>query len=266
MESGSQNWNADDYAKNSSVQFAWAEELITKLDLNGSESVLDIGCGDGKVSARIAQVVKDGYVLGIDSSESMIQHASKQYSPLTCPNLTFRQMDATEINLFEKFDIAFSNAVLHWVKDQRAVLQGVHSCLKPGGRILFQMGGLGNAAEVLVAIREIISRNRWRRHFEGFTPPYHFYSPKDYETWLVETGFRPERVELIPKDMKHQGIDAFRGWLRTTWFPYTDCVPSRQCDAFIDELVEVYMAVHPADSFGNMHVGMVRLEVKANAI
>jgi trans-aconitate 2-methyltransferase len=111
-------WNAEDYAGNSLVQFRWAEEMIEKLELTGDESVLDIGCGDGKVTARIAEAVPNGRVIGIDSSESMVRFASDRFPEDVYPNLSFRCMDATQIDLPEKFDIAFSNASLHWVRDQ----------------------------------------------------------------------------------------------------------------------------------------------------
>jgi trans-aconitate methyltransferase len=108
-------WNAADYAKNSSAQLLWAQELISKLALQGCESVLDIGCGDGKISAQLARALKNGNVLGIDLSTEMIRYASTQFSSAKYPNLSFARMDATEIRLPQKFDVAFSNATLHWV-------------------------------------------------------------------------------------------------------------------------------------------------------
>ncbi|MGV8056645.1 MAG: methyltransferase domain-containing protein [Smithellaceae bacterium] len=265
MLSAKNNWNAYDYAKNSSAQLKWAEELIATLSLKGCEAILDIGCGDGKISARLANVVKNGYVLGIDSSESMIQCASEQFSPTVNPNLSFLHMDATEIYLNEKFDIAFSNATLHWIKDQNAVLKGVRSCLKQGGKILFQMGGCGNAADVFDIIKEIILIPQWQQYFEGFEPPYYFYGPKDYEAWLPQYGFHPLRIELIPKDMQHEGTKDLMGWLRTTWFPYTNCLPEELRDLFLEEVVRRFTAVYPVDAFGKTQVKMVRLEVEAYA-
>ena len=266
MESVKHIWNADDYAKNSSAQSQWAEELIAKLALKGCEFVIDIGCGDGKITAQLARVVNNGYVLGIDSSESMIRRASEQFPGTTITNLSFRHMDATEICLSEKFDVAFSNATLHWVKDQTAVLRGVHSCLKPGGKVLFQMGGRGNAAKISDTIREIIVRPKWQQYYEGFKPPYHFYSPEEYKVWLVDNCFHPVRVELIPKDMQHAGIEGVTGWLRTTWFPYTDRLPTELREVFLGEVVETYLAAYPIDDRGNSHISMVRLEVQAYAL
>jgi trans-aconitate 2-methyltransferase len=258
-----QKWNAEDYAKNSSAQQQWAQELIAKLALQGNESVLDIGCGDGKISTQLALAVRNGSVLGIDLSEDMIRLASEQFPAAAYPNLSFLCMDAASIRLPLRFDVAFSNATLHWVKNHRAVLDGVHSCLKPGGKILFQMGGSGNAAGIFDAIGKVLQHPQWQLYFEGFTSPYHFYAPEEYKVWLMESGFRPVRIELLPKDMQHPGSDGLKGWLRTTWFPYTDRLPVEQRDIFLSEVVEAYTSVHPIDSLGNTHVKMVRLEVEA---
>jgi trans-aconitate methyltransferase len=257
-----QTWDAEDYSKNSSAQLQWARELIAKLNLRGNESVLDIGCGDGKVTVELARIVKTGKVLGIDLSENMIKIALKQFPSSENPNFSFLQMDATEIQLSEKVDIVFSNAVLHWVKDHSAVLRGVRSCIKDNGRILFQMGGRGNATEVFNAIELIIKKTRWYNYFENFKMPYYFYGPDDYKIWLSENGFNPVRVELIPKDMQHNQ-DGFLGWLRTTWFPYTDCLPVELRDEFLADVIKAYSDVHPVDASGNMHVKMMRLEVEA---
>jgi trans-aconitate 2-methyltransferase len=263
MQSAEHNWNADDYAKNSSAQLQWAQELIAKLSLHGRESLLDVGCGDGKVSAQIAKILPEGNVLGIDLSQSMIQLACEQFPSQNYPNMSFIQMDATDIQLARKFDVAFSNAVLHWVADQMAVLRGVHACLKPGGRLLFQMGGRGNASEVFDVIQEVVKRHNWKSYYQGFVSPYHFYGPEEYKAWLSKSGFGLTRAELIPKDMQHQGKEGLKGWLRTTWFPFTDRLPTELRNAFLDEVLESYLATQPVDSEGNTHVKMVRLEIEA---
>ncbi len=261
-----QDWNADDYAINSSAQQQWAQELIAKLCLQGGESLLDIGCGDGNITARMAQILSKGKALGIDQSPNMIRLASEHYPPKDYPNLSFMQMDATDIRLTEKFDIAFSNAVLHWIADQPAVLSGVHACLKPGGKILFQMGGQGNAGEVFNLVKKMIKQPEWNRYYDGFTPPYHFYGQDEYRMWLTKSGFKVKRAVLIPKDMQHQGKEGLKGWLRTTWFPYTDRLPAELRDIFMDQVLEGYLATHQLDDHGNTHVKMVRLEIEAYAL
>ena len=258
-------WNAEDYAKNSRAQLEWARELIPKLKLDDSDYVLDIGCGDGKISACLAQLVPHGTVVAIDSSENMIEFASGSFFPAQNPNLKFLCMDATDIKLTRQFDVVFSNAALHWVEDHNAVLRGVRSCLNPGGRILFQMGGCGNSADVLKIFRELTQHPRWRQYYCGFTSPYHFYRVEDYESWLPANGFRKRRIELIPKDMRHPGTEAFGGWLRTTWFPYTDRLPHELRETFLQEIIAGYTVNFPPDASGAVHVKMVRLEIEADA-
>ncbi|MCC7264579.1 MAG: methyltransferase domain-containing protein [Candidatus Latescibacteria bacterium] len=260
-----QQWNARDYAQHCSAQLQWAEELLPKLGLQGDESLLDLGCGEGKITALIAARVPRGRVLGIDLSAEMIALASAQFPPADHANLSFLQMDVGHIDLDQHFDLAFSNAALHWVPDHLAVLRGVRAHLRPGGRILFQMGGRGNAAGIFAALEEVLARPAWRDHFQGFTTPYSFYGPEQYQDWLPRTGFRPQRAELVPKDMQHADAAGLRGWLRTTWFPYTDRLPEDRREAFLGEVVATYLAMYPADQAGCTHVAMVRLEVEAHA-
>ncbi len=266
MQSIPRKWNAEDYAKNSSAQLQWGQELISKLALQGNESVLDIGCGDGKISAQLALAVKNGSVVGIDLSEDMIQLAEEMLPSDKYPNLSFLCMDAANIRLSKKFDVAFSNAALHWVKDHIAVLRGIRTCLKEGGKILLQMGGRGNAADVFSAVKMVMQHPQWKHYYREFEPPYYFYGLEEYENWLIKSGFRSVRVELVSKDMQHQGVEGLLGWLRTTWFPYTDRLPIELRDAFLADVVAAYTATHPIDFLGNTHVRMVRLEVEAKAI
>jgi len=157
MNAVKQTWDAQDYAKNSSAQESWANELVSKLALQGNEHLLDIGCGDGKITFSIAQKLTDGKVVGIDRSENMIELAKDQFD---LPNLSFFTMDATEISFTEKFDIAFSNAALHWVKDHGAVLSGLKKHLNKNAKILFQMGGYGNAQDVLDIVNQVIESKK----------------------------------------------------------------------------------------------------------
>ena len=88
------NWNAQDYAKNSANQFQWAKELIPKLKLRGNEALLDIGCGDGKITAEVAGCLPEGRAVGVDSSEKMINLARSSFPMKEFPNLSFQVMDA----------------------------------------------------------------------------------------------------------------------------------------------------------------------------
>jgi trans-aconitate 2-methyltransferase len=254
-------WNADQYAKHSSSQEKWAKELLTKLKLKGNEKLLDLGCGDGRITVEISRLVPGGMIIGIDNSESMISLAKEKYADIK--NLAFYVMDAKEIRFAEEFDVVFSNAALHWVDDHKKVLQGINKSLKPGGRFLIQTGGTGNAAAGFEVIKEMAVTKEWMPYLKDAESPYNFQSDIDYEALISETGFRPVRVELLNKDMVHEGIEGFKGFIRTTWLPYTYRIPDEKRERFISETADLFVKKYPPDKDGNVHIGMVRLEAEA---
>ncbi len=288
-------WSAADYASNSAVQQTWARELIAGLKLRGDERILDVGCGDGKVTAEIARALPKGLAVGVDASPQMIEFAARAFS---ISNLEFRVLDAREIKpeVFsavrkEKikrttlprpssplrggegvefalglFDVVFSNAALHWVDDHPAFLRGAASTLRPGGRLVVSCGGRGNAHDVFLALRPEIRLKRWRQFFRKMEAPYFFHSPEEYKKWLPRFGFKTRSVKLAPKDATYKGREGFGAWLRTTWMPYTQRVPEEMREEFISAVVERYVARHPVDSRGLVHVRMVRLEIAATRI
>jgi trans-aconitate 2-methyltransferase len=256
-------WNAEDYARSSAGQQKWARELIAKLRLQGDERLLDLGCGDGKVTAELASNLPRGSVLGVDSSSEMISLAESLYPPAEYANLRFQLADASALNFDNEFDVVFSNATLHWVLDHHPVLKGIARSLKPNGKVLLQMGGRGNAARVANAMDEVCSRPDWREEFVGFQFPYGFYGADEYEVWLKEASLIPIRVELIPKDMAHADRGAFEGWLRTTWLPYIQRVAEHRRQEFVKQVVDSYLAANPPSSDGSVHLPMVRLEVES---
>jgi trans-aconitate methyltransferase len=256
-------WDAEDYGRSSSAQQVWARELIAKLRLQGSESVLDIGCGDGKVTAEIAALVPNGRVVGIDSSPEMVRFAAGSFSSRPPHNLLFLLRDARELDFAEEFDVVFSNATLHWVIDHEPVLRGIGRALRPGGRVILQMGGRGNAADILALMDDLPNDPRWQSYFPEPVSAYGFYGPEEYADWLVAAGLTPVRAELLEKDMAQPGKEGLASWVRTTWLPYTQRVPEEMRDEFVADIVERYVQSHPPDGDGLMHVQMVRLEVEA---
>ena len=282
-------WNAADYAANSAVQQSWARELIAKLHLRGDERVLDVGCGDGKVTVELARAVPRGSVVGVDASAEMIAFAKKTFPNSKISNLKFEIADAREIEILvgravpcappgksnafggqrtarPTFDLVFSNAALHWVDDHEAILRGAAAVLKPGGRLVVSCGGKGNAHDVFLALRPEMRRQRWREFFRRMPLPYFFYAPGDYEKWLPKFGFKIHALKLAPKDATYAGADGFATWLRATWLPFVQRVPEDRREDFIAAVTQRYLAKHPPDAEGNVHVRMVRLEIEAEKI
>ena len=259
-------WSAEDYASNSTVQQKWARELIERLQLRGDERILDVGCGDGKITAEIARALPRGSAVGVDASQQMIEFANKTFPTSKNPNLEFYVMDARHIEFQRKFDLVFSNAALHWVDDHQAFLRGAASVLRPGGRLMVSCGGQGNAQDVFVALRPEIKLKQWREFFRKMEAPYFFHSPEEYKKWLPRFGFETHGVKLAPKDATYEGAEGFAAWVRTTWLPYTQRVPEEMREEFIAAVMERYVAKHPPDAKGFVHVRMVRLEIDATRI
>ena len=256
-------WDPEVYEKSSSTQKKWAEEVISKIQITGNERILDIGCGDGKITAYIASLVPAGSVVGIDNSAEMISFAQSKFSQARWPNLSFQYGDASDLRYQNEFDLVVSFACLHWLLDHRPVLEGIRRSLKSDGRLFIQFGGRGNADEVLKVVDQKISEDRWARYFKDFTFPYGFFGPEIYEDWLEQVGLRAVRVELIPKDMVQPGTGGLASWVESTWLPYIERVPDGLQHDFIYDIVEGYVSTHPLDSSGQVHVKMVRLEVEA---
>ena len=255
-------WEARDYAEHSQGQYGWGLSVVERLALRGTEWVLDIGCGDGKLTADIARKVPSGRVLGVDNAPDMIQFARSTHMA-ELDNIDFLLADAQALDLAPAFDLAFSNSTLHWIPDHAAVLEGLSSALRPGGRIFLSMSGRGTAAVVLAAIAELAGRAPWRRWLGDFAVPWYFFGPDDYAVWLPAAGFVARRVELVPKIMRQPGVAGLESWLRTAWMPYTERVPQDDREAFIAEVAR-RVAARCGTEDGTILLPMVNLEVEAD--
>jgi trans-aconitate 2-methyltransferase len=257
-------WNPADYAEHSSAQYKWGKELLDLLNLNGNESLLDIGCGDGKITELISKKLSRGNVLGIDSSKDMIRFAKQKYSNDKFSNLAFQTADACNFLFENEFDVIYSNAALHWVEDQLCVLKNSYDNLKNSGRILFQMGGKGNLDEMFEIISATLLNKKWKAYFEGFEFPYYFYSDIEYSDFLKIANFKTDKIELIPRIMSHDNVNGLAGWIRTTWHPFLNRVPHNLRVDFINDIVNDFLENFPPDLNGRTNIKMVRLQVQAH--
>ncbi|MFA5257367.1 MAG: methyltransferase domain-containing protein [Opitutales bacterium] len=264
------NWNADDYRRNSGAQQKWAAELISRLgDVPPDADIIDIGCGDGRITRELALLAPRGATVGIDASEKMIALARESFREQ--PNLRFETMDAREMELPERFDIAFSNATLHWFKEQDRFLTRLRAHMKPGGRLCFSFGGKGNAGQIIAVLRDMVKSGKWAGYFPADIAdedklPYAFLGPDDYVPLLEAAGFAPQSVRLLPRDMSYGSREGLAGWMRTTWMPFTGRIPEQMRGDFIDEVVDEFIRRHPAGEDGTIKVAMFRLEALATAV
>jgi trans-aconitate methyltransferase len=126
------------------------------------------------------------------------------------------------------------------------------------------MAGKGNAAQIFKALTITLTNPSWEKYFSRSSFTFGFFlTPEDYRQWLAEAGLEPVRLELLPKDMTYPDREAFAGYFRTTWLPWLSQLPKEEQPAFIEEFIDEYLAMYPADADGIIHIGMVRLEVEA---
>ncbi|MEO5330329.1 MAG: 2-isopropylmalate synthase [Magnetococcus sp. THC-1_WYH] len=255
-------WDPQGYAQHSHNQYQQAMMRMARMGLKSGDSVLDIGCGDGKITAQLAQRVYPGGVYGIDASLAMIELAQDRFPASRHPNLSFAVMDAGKIQVREPVDWVFSNAALHWIHDHRPVLSGICQALRPGGRFHLDMGGRGNAQQVFRVLEVLSARSPWSTWIGGMENPYAFYSDAEYWTRLREAGLIGHRVALVPCTWSFPDRDRFEGWIGTTWLPFTQRIPPELRQQFITALTECYATLFPPDRDGVMTARMVRLEVE----
>jgi trans-aconitate methyltransferase len=160
-------FDAGKYQKASAHQQDWGLRMISELSLSGNERILDLGCGDGRLTKRLAELTPNGSVLGLDSSSQMIEAAKA----LERGNLSFICKDVCEMDYECEFDLIYSNAALHWVKDHMGLLASCRKALNSGGLIRWSFGGEGNTKNLVAALNGAISKSG---AFSGFDWPWFF--------------------------------------------------------------------------------------------
>lgn len=193
----SEAWDAARYQARHSYVFAYGESLIDLLAPRPGERILDLGCGSGQLTAKIAE--SGAEVVGIDRSAEMIAEARRNF-----PSLRFELGDAANFTVDTPFDAAFSNAALHWVKNADGAAASVARSLRSGGRFVMEMGGKGNTQAVLDAMREVAG---------PVETPWYFPSVGEYTSLLERHGFEIAFATLFDRPTRAEGEDGLEDWL-----------------------------------------------------
>jgi len=245
-----QSWNPTTYAEVGAFVPTLGAGVLEWLAPQSGERILDLGCGDGQLTAKI--VASGAEVVGVDASAVMIASAQAK-------GIDARICNAESLPFQAEFDAVFSNAALHWVRDQDAMLSGVHRALKPGGRFVAEMGGHGNVAAILVAFTAVLEKHG----YAGREDSVNYYpTPASYSARIERHGFRVQKIQLIPRPTPLPA--GMAAWLTTFRSGVLASLPESLRPKVVEETVALLIPVL-CDEQGNWTGDYVRLRFIARA-
>ena len=247
-----QIWDPQAYGQNGAFVHGLAGGVLEWLEAQTGEGILDLGCGDGQLTARVA--LSGANVVGLDASPQMAAAARSR-------GIAVDEGSAELLPYVDgSFDAVFSNAALHWVRNQDAMLAEVRRVLKAGGRFVAEMGGQGNIAAIRVALMAVMSRHG----FDGREDNVNYYPTVDgYSRRLERHGFKVERIALIPRPTP-LAEGGMNGWIRTFRRGVLDTLPEAMRETVVEEAVALLGPVL-RDEEGHWTADYVRLRFIARA-
>jgi trans-aconitate methyltransferase len=228
------------YAQASAHQKEWGKKLIDDLDLKGDERILDLGCGDGVLTLALAERVPRGQVVGVDASPGMLEAARQQYRG----NLSFVLLDINDMTYQSEFDVVFSNATLHFVKNHERLLKNVHRALRDSGIARCNFAADGNCIHYFQVVRETMRLPKFAPFFRDFEWPYFMPDVDAYRTLVGQSPFRKYEVWRENADRYFPNEEAMTKWLdQPSLVPFLKAVDASDKQAFRDTVVTKMIAL-----------------------
>ncbi|MDO5652691.1 MAG: methyltransferase domain-containing protein [Brachymonas sp.] len=241
-----QTWNPADYHKHARFVSDLGMPVVELLAPKAGERILDLGCGDGALTLKLAQM--GCTVKAVDASPHMVAAAQKL-------GLDAEVADGHALAFEAAFDAVFSNAALHWMQQPEAVIAGVWRALRPGGRFVAEMGGHGNVASIVQALEAALQARGLPAH-----NPWFFPTPEQYRALLEAQGFAVQHMQLLPRPTPLPGDVG--AWIETLAQPFLADVPQAERPQLLAEVVNALRPVL-CDAHGNWHADYVRLRFAA---
>ncbi|KAF2456869.1 S-adenosyl-L-methionine-dependent methyltransferase [Lineolata rhizophorae] len=265
-------WSSKTYNEAGGFVPKLASKVVELLSPSPSDHILDIGCGDGPLTAQIAQTIPSGKILGLDASESMIKTAKEKFTSTNC---TFERQDCAQLNgtafAQGQWDKVFSNAAFHWIlgaaENHLTVFRGLFAALRPGGTLVFEMGGAGNIAEVHTALIGSLMAHGMSKSAAEKANPWcfpsveemrNFLSQAGFDISLVESEYRPTRLT----DKSRDGGGGLEGWIRLFGDSFLQVVPEEKRDEIVSWAADCLESIVTRDG-GSQWLGYVRLRAVA---
>jgi trans-aconitate 2-methyltransferase len=225
------DFDARTYHRVSNVHQAWADALLDRLELRGDETVLDAGCGSGRVTVKLLDRLPRGHVIAVDGAPSMVGEARA----LLGDRATVLAADLVELELDAPVDAVFSSAVFHWIPDHETLFARLHAALKPGGRLVAQCGGHGNIARFRSAADAVARREPYAGPLAAFRGVWNYQSAEATAERLATAGFTDVQTWLQPWETAPDEPEAF---VRTICLnPQLEHLPAELHDAFVADVL-----------------------------
>jgi trans-aconitate 2-methyltransferase len=234
------DWNAAVYHRVSNAQLEWGLPVLAKLPLEGGELVLDVGCGTGRLTDKLANRVPRGRVVAIDRSANMIGTAREYLLPRHASRVTFAQADAAGLPFAAAADAVFSTATFHWVLDHERLFASIFAALKPGGRLVAQAGGGPNLRRVHERCASIMEEPLFAAHFARWTNPWEFADADTTARRLRSAGFEQIDTSLLPSPVHQPDAAAYREFVEhVICRPHLSYLPTAELRGrFLDRLTD----------------------------
>jgi trans-aconitate 2-methyltransferase len=226
------SWHGATYDRLSTPMEAMGREVLERLPLDGDETVIDAGCGSGRVTEALLERVPRGRVIGVDASASMIDAARERLGD----RVELYVGDLATFDLGIEADAILSTATFHWIADHDALFARLRAHLKPGGRLTAQCGGHGNIASVHAAARATMAVAPYAPHFEGWHGPWNFATPQDTERRLAAVGFAEARAWLMERPVTPDDPHAYLTEINLG--AHLGRLPAGLRAGFVDEVIE----------------------------
>jgi trans-aconitate 2-methyltransferase len=225
-------WDGSSYDRISGVMQAMGLEVLSRLELAGDETVIDAGCGSGRVTEALLSRLPRGRVIGVDGSASMIAAARERLGP----DVELLVADLLELEVEEPADAILSTATFHWIGDHERLFSRLHDCLRPGGRLLAQCGGEGNIVELRRRAMTVGEREPFGEHLRRFRPPWNYAGGDVSRERLLAAGFTSAECWLTPAPQRPEHPREF---LETIVLqPYVEALPEDLRERFMDEVLD----------------------------
>lgn len=253
MEAGSprpREWDASSYHGLATPHQAWGAAILDRLELRGDETILDLGCGTGRVTEQLLQRLgTGGRAIGIDGSARMVEEAARRLGG--DPRASFEQQDLLALSVSPPADAAVSSATFHWIKDHDTLFARIRGALKPGAPFVAQCGGRGNVSNVVRAVAEVSAREPYAPHFAGWDGPWNYAAPEETTLRMQRAGFAVERCWL---EDSPQRPEPLRDFLRTVSLgSHLERLPADLRDGFVDA-VAAAMGPDPVHDYVRLNI------------